>query len=642
MFEGTYDAWAKLLHPDDIPKQEEAVRRAFETGHYFTEFRVVWPDGSVHWLETRANVFKDDHGKPVRFVGVNMDVTERKEAEARLRSHNQRLRLLWEAASILLTTDEPDVMLRELFNKIGSHFGLDTYFNYQVNESGDILCLASYIGITEDEAARITRLEFGQALCGMVALRRQPIVATHIQESDDPKTQLIKSFGIRAYVCNPLHINGDLLGTLAFGSRSRDEFDEEELGFLQTICHYVAVRSERLRLLQQLRDGDRRKDEFLAMLAHELRNPLAPIRNAVQFLQMKGPSEPSLQKAREIIDRQAQHMSRLIDDLLDVSRISRGKLTLQKQQACLLPILTNALEASRPLIEANRHELTVSLPSEPIYLEADTTRLAQVFLNLLNNAAKYTDPRGRIWLTAERQGSDVVVRVKDNGTGIPTDKIPLLFEMFSQIQASLSRAQGGLGLGLHLVKRLVEMHGGSVVVNSDGLGKGCEFVVRLPVIVEASRASIPKKEDGSAVATSSLRILIVDDNPDGVDTLGVVLRLMGNEICTAYDGEEAVAAAGEFRPDVILLDIGLPKLNGYEACRRIRQQPWGKSMILIAVTGWGQEDDRRRSHEAGFDKHLVKPVDPLALMNLLGELGGANILPTTGPTTENSDTRKAL
>jgi PAS domain S-box-containing protein len=573
-FEGGYEGWAKLLHPDDLPRAEEDVRRALQTGKYFTEFRVIWPDGSVHWLEARANVFTDGHDKPVRIMGVNMDVTDRKQAEellrqserrlaaeleamsrlhalstrllsatdlgtaledvlenavltcgadfgnvqlynpksgaleitaqrgfrqdfldhfrrvrvdddsacaramqggeriiiedveldpayephrpiaaaagyravqstpiksrggsvlgmlsthfrmphrpserderlldlyARsaadlierirfeqsLRQQTDRLRLLWEAASVMLTTDESDVMLRELFNKIGPHFGLNAYFNYMVNETGDALRLVSCIGIPEETARRIARLEFGQAICGTVALRRQPGVATHIQESDDPRTELVKSFGIRAYVCNPLHINHNLLGTLSFASRSRDQFEDDELAFLRKVCQYVAVACERLRLVGQLRDADRRKDEFLATLAHELRNPLAPIRNAVYILNMKRSEGTELQNARDIIDRQVRQMSRLVDDLLDVSRISRGKINLQKERAGLSPILTGAVEASRPLIEANRHELALALPLEPVYVHADTTRLTQVFSNLLNNAAKYTEPGGR-------------------------------------------------------------------------------------------------------------------------------------------------------------------------------------------------------------------------------------------------------
>jgi signal transduction histidine kinase/CheY-like chemotaxis protein len=561
----------------------------------------------------------DEQGQVRGSVGVCLDITERKRAEEGLRRQDERTRLLSKAAALLLHATDPDIALQKLFGKIASHFGLDSYFNYMVDETGNALRLHSYAGVPQETAQTINRLEFGEAISGTVALHRQPIVATYIQQSEDRKTQLAKSFGIRVYACIPLQVNEDLLGTLSFASRSRDELEEDELTILRTICHYVAVAYERMRLIGRLQDADRRKDEFLATLAHELRNPLAPIRNAVQILQMKGLAQPELQNSRDIIDRQVRQMTRLVNDLLDVSRISRGKIDLQKQQVLLSPILINAVEASRPLIEATKHELTLNLLPEPVCVEADTARLAQVFSNLLNNAAKFTEQGGHIWLAAQRQGSDVVVTVKDNGTGIPSDKLPALFEMFSQVEGSMGRSQGGLGIGLHLVKQLVEMHGGSVTARSEGPGKGSEFVVRLPIIIDAAGASHPIKEEG-AVPKSSLRILIVDDNRDSADSLAMMLRIMGNDIHTAYDGEEAVAAAGEFRPDVVVLDIGLPKLNGYEACRRIRQQPWSKGVVLIAMTGWGQEEDRRRSQEAGFDKHMVKPVDPQVLMNVLGEL----------------------
>jgi CheY-like chemotaxis protein/anti-sigma regulatory factor (Ser/Thr protein kinase) len=266
------------------------------------------------------------------------------------------------------------------------------------------------------------------------------------------------------------------------------------------------------------------------------------------------------------------------------------------------------------------HELTVKLPPQPIIVEADLTRLAQVFLNLLTNAAKYSERGGHIRLTAERQGSDVVVSVKDTGIGIPADQLPRIFRMFTQVEQSVEKSQGGLGIGLTLVKRLVEMHGGSIEARSDGPGRGSEFVVRLPVVVEASGPQVSDQPGETAVPKSSLRILIVDDNRDGADSLSMMLRIMGNDPRTAYDGEEGVAVARDFRPEVVLLDIGLPRLDGYEACRRIREEAWGKGVVLIAVTGWGQEEDRRRSHEAGFDHHLVKPVDPQELMKLLAGL----------------------
>ena len=322
-----------------------------------------------------------------------------------------------------------------------------------------------------------------------------------------------------------------------------------------------------------------------------------------------------------MMERQLTQMVRLVDDLMDVSRISRDKLELRKELVPLAAILNSAVETSRPLIEQMGHQLTVTLPQQPLLVDADTTRLAQVFLSLLNNAAKYGDPGGHIQLNVERQGSDVVVTVKDTGIGIAADQLPRIFELFTQVDHSLEKSQGGLGIGLTLVKRLVEMHSGRVEAKSEGPGKGSEFIVRLPVVVEASRPLESGREAEQHV-TSSHRILIVDDNRDGADSLSEILRVMGNDTRTAYDGQEGVDVAGEFQPDVLLLDIGLPKLNGYEVCRRIREQSWGEGVVLIAVTGWGQDDDRRRSQAAGFDHHIVKPVDPHALMKLLAGLDG--------------------
>ncbi len=376
----------------------------------------------------------------------------------------------------------------------------------------------------------------------------------------------------------------------------------------------------RKRAEEALREADRRKDEFLAILAHELRNPLAPIRTAVQILHLKGPGTPELQWAKEVIDRQIQAMTRLIDDLMDVSRISRGKIELRREGIELAQIIAEAVESSRPLIEQQGHELTVTLPPEPILLDADQTRLAQVFLNLLNNAAKFSERGGRIDLTAERQGSDVVVSVKDSGIGIPAANLGSVFEMFSQVEGTLVRSQGGLGIGLCLVKRLVELHEGHIEAKSAGPNKGSEFLVRLPVVPEPSSTRQLLEEGDRALPTSEHRILVVDDNRDAASTLAMLLESMGNTACMAHDGEEAVAMAGKYQPDVVLLDIGLPKMNGYDAARAIRQEPWGRNMVLIAVTGWGQDEDKRKSHEAGFDRHLVKPVEPGSLMNLLAGL----------------------
>lgn len=392
--------------------------------------------------------------------------------------------------------------------------------------------------------------------------------------------------------------------------------DHEEV----LVASIVRDVTERRRLEHELREADRRKNEFLATLAHELRNPLAPIRNAMQFFHIRGPAVPEVQWAAGIIDRQVQRMTRLVDDLLDISRISCNKLEISKERVELASVVQGAVETSRPLIEECGQELTVNLPPGPITLDADPTRLAQVISNLLNNAAKYMDKGGRIDLTVERIGSDVVMSIRDTGIGIPADKLATVFEMFSQVESALGWSQGGMGIGLSLVKRLVEMHGGCVEAKSDGVGKGSEFVVRLPVVVEAARALEAGEWDEPAAPKSSLTILIVDDNRDAANSLAMLLRIMGNDTRTAYDGQEGMDMAEKFRPDVALLDISLPKLNGYQMCRRIREQPWGIGIVLIAVTGRGQDEDRRRSQEAGFDHHMVKPVDPKALMNLLAEL----------------------
>jgi PAS domain S-box-containing protein len=379
--------------------------------------------------------------------------------------------------------------------------------------------------------------------------------------------------------------------------------------------------TERKRVVEQLRLADRNKDHFLATLAHELRNPLAPIRNATEILKFKGLEDPDMRAAQAIIDRQVGVMTRLLDDLLDVSRIARHRLELRKEPVELAGVLDSAVETSRPLIEARRHELTMMLPPDSIYLEADSVRLAQVFSNLLNNAAKYTREGGNIWLEAHRDGSEVVVSVRDDGIGIPPEILPEIFEMFLQAQPSTG-PEGGLGIGLSLVKNLVKLHGGSTEARSEGRDRGSEFIVRLPVM---DTVASPKMVPNPATHSEGLRVLIVDDNRDGADSLAKLMAVMGHTTDTAYDGEQGVEEAERLRPDVVLLDLGLPKLNGYEACRRIRQQPWGKEMVVIAVTGWGKDTDRQRSREAGFAAHLVKPVDPQVLGTFLSKISKGSL-----------------
>ncbi len=391
--------------------------------------------------------------------------------------------------------------------------------------------------------------------------------------------------------------------------------DGRFLGYIGSVIDI----GDRKQMEEALKDADRRKDEFLATLSHELRNPLAPIRNAVEILRLESQSSPEMSWPLGVIDRQTRQMTRLIDDLLEVSRITRNRLELRKERVDLANVVQVAVETCLPLIKERGQRLSISLPADPIPLDADVARLAQVFSNLLNNAAKYSAKGAQIWLSAERRGSEVFVTVKDEGLGISADMLPKVFEMFTQVDRYLERA-GGLGIGLTLVKRLVEMHGGSTSAKSEGPGKGSEFTVRLPLAIE--RAEAPVKGDKAKEQTprSSLRILVVDDNRDSADTLGTMLRLAGNDIRTAYDGLAAVEAASAFRPHVVLLDIGMPILNGCDAARRIREQPWGKDVVLIAMTGWGQEKDKHSTKEAGFDHHLVKHVAPAALMQLLADL----------------------
>ncbi len=556
------------------------------------------------------------------YARLAAEFIERVHTDAALRGQGERLRLLWEAAAVLLTTDDADAMLRGLFAKIGPALGLDAYFNFVVNEAGDALRLASWAGVPEETARRISRLEFGQAVCGTVAVERRPVVATRVQQSDDPKVRLVRSFGVRVYACNPLLAGGRLLGTLSFASRARDELDADELSFLETICRYVAAAYERLRLVEQLRQADRKKDEFLATLAHELRNPLAPLRNGLEIMRLAGDDPEAVAKARAVMGRQLGQLVRLVDDLLDVSRIARSKVKLRKERVELAAAVRQALETSRPLIEAAGHELRVTLPAEPVCVDADAARLAQVFSNLLNNAAKYTERGGRIWLTVERKGGEAVVAVRDTGVGIPAEHLPHVFEMFSQVERSLERSQGGLGIGLSLVRGLVEMHGGSVEARSEGPGQGSEFVVRLPVAGAPPAQRQGPDGDGEAQAAGRRRVLVVDDNEDAASSLGTLLRMMGHDVCTASAGSQALELARSYRPEVVLLDIGLPQMDGYEVARRLRQQPWGRAVRLIALTGWGQEQDRQRAREAGLDEHLVKPVEPAALERLLAAAPG--------------------
>jgi signal transduction histidine kinase len=385
--------------------------------------------------------------------------------------------------------------------------------------------------------------------------------------------------------------------------------------------------AERARAEQALQEADRNKDEFLAMLAHELRNPLAPIHNALQLMRMQ-PSAGQSQWAQEVIQRQLAYLTRLVDDLLDVSRITRGKIALTREPVEVATLLTRALETIDPLLQERGHTLTLQVPPEPLRVDGDPTRLTQALGNVLGNAAKYTERGGRIELTCEPHGAEVEIRVRDNGIGIPAELLPRIFDLFTQLDRRTDHSASGLGIGLALVRRLVEMHGGSVSALSAGAGAGSEFVIKLPLLLrdEIMRAHDESHPQNRDIPAPPRRILLADDNPDALESLATVLRLRGHEVYSAQNGAAALETAALHLPEVALLDIGMPLVDGYEVARRIRSQEWGKAITLVALTGWGQESDRRRSEEAGFDAHLVKPLDLDKLAAVLAQLP-AHILP---------------
>ena len=892
----------------DIPVLRRLLVEVLPLENDVTDFEVEHEFEAIGWKSMRLNarrLIQTTEQAPLILLAIE-DITDRKQAAVAIEAQRERMNVLSEAATALLFANDPDAMLHGLLAKIGPPLGVDAYFNYMVDEGGNSLRLVSSDGIPPESTHTIERMEYGQALCGTVALNRKPLVRTHLQQSDDPKAELARSFGFRAYTCNPLLSDDLLLGTLSFASRSKDEFGPDELIFLQTISDYVAVAYARLhvqnvvreseerlrfimdsmpqkvftttpgghidyfnpqwteftgmtfeelydsgwthfvhpddlpektrlwqhafetgepfqsehrfrradgeyrwhfsratplrdetgsilmwvgsntdvhdikqaevallesetryrRLFEASKDGvlildfsngtiidvnpfmrellgyshdeflgkelweiglfsdkaanesvvrtlqekgyvrfehlplrskdgrsvevevvanayqedhhsviqfnirditersrmetvlrrqavqlselHRRKDEFLAMLSHELRSPLAPIANAVQLLGLQKSGESRIQQqARGIIERQVGQLQHLVDDLLEVSRITTGRVQLRLERIDMCRIAEGAVETVRPLIEQRRHELTVSLPQEPVWMLADAARLEQVLVNLLTNASKYTEGGGHIWLTVEIVASDewrvasdeqeesgaallitpsslathhsplatscVVIRVRDTGVGISPALLPHVFDLFTQADRSLDRSQGGLGIGLALVQRLTELHGGKVEAFST-MGEGSEFVVRLPLGSGEWRGASDESDNSSSLTThhsplaAPLRVLVVDDNVDTVLGFSMLLKASGHDVRTANDGLAAVEAAIDYRPDVVLLDIGLPGLNGYEVAKRLRLHPDFMNIVLIALTGYGQDTDRATSKQAGFDYHLVKPA----------------------------------
>ena len=588
-------------------------------------------DGTERAIDDSAAPIRDDLGNVVGVVLIFRDITERRRDEERLRQSIETTRFLADASATLAELTDFASTLQRVASLAVPSFA-DWCAVDLLTADGSIGRLA--VTHTDPSKVQLARDLFvlhpprpsDPSGIGKVLRSGEPEWLPTIPEGllessgqDQDYLRLIRQLGLKSYICVPLRSRSGPLGVLTFvTAESGRVYDASSLAAAEDLAHRAVIAIENANLLAALKESDRRKDEFLAILAHELRNPLAPIRNAVHILRAKAPALPELLWATDVIDRQVHQMSRLVDDLLDVSRIAGGKIQLRKERIELATVVNSAIEASRPLIDKRGHELAVMMPAEPIPLHADLTRLSQVLLNLLNNAAKYTDPGGRIGLTVAREGAEVAIRVTDTGIGIPSEMLPRIFGMFTQVDRSLERAEGGLGIGLTLVQRLVELHRGTVEARSGGPGKGSEFIVRLPIATHfaVGKDQGPARAVAEPAAHATCRILIVDDNRDAADTLGMLLRNLGNEVRTAHDGLEALGAAEDFQPDVVLLDIGMPKMNGYDAARQIRGRR-GKSVILIAVTGWGQEEDRRRSADAGFDHHLTKPVNLGALQKLL-------------------------
>ena len=458
--------------------------------------------------------------------------------------------------------------------------------------------------------------------------RRWIIEDVDIDPGFEPFRSGARDAGFRSVHSTPIVTrSGELLGAISVHFANKPRPSSRDMQVADVCARHAADMIESVRNQEALRESERelreldqRKDEFLATLAHELRNPLAPLRNGLEVLRLAGSNPQTAEKARGMMERQLVQMVRLVDDLLDVSRVSRGKIELRREDVELATVLRSAIETSQPLIDDRGHELRTSIPAEGIRVNADVTRLSQVFWNLLNNAAKYTEPGGIIELAVQPADGEVEIAVRDNGIGIPRDMQSQVFDIFTQVDRTLEKSQGGLGIGLSIAKRLVEMHGGSIAVKSDGYARGTEFVVRLPARLSAAPPRVEPPAQGASVPRGGRRVLIAEDNTDSAITLAILLEAAGNEVRVAHDGAAAIEIAAEFAPEVVLLDIGMPRLNGYDACRVIRAQPACAGAFIVALTGWGQLEDRRRAESVGFDCHLVKPVEPAALEQLIREL----------------------
>jgi PAS domain S-box-containing protein len=572
-------------------------------------------DGGQFFADGVMVPLRGDDGALHGFGKVFRDITNRKRAE-------ESVRFLADASASLAELVDYQSTLNRIANLAVGGFA-DWCVVDMIGEDGERERLAVTAAESEEvSSARDADASLGQAdsaaeMVPHVLRSGEPEVVYDVDDADlatapqgAERLARLREVGIRSYLCVPLLSRGRVIGGMTFLSTSaRRRFGVEEQRVAQSLAERVTVAIENAQLYRTLQEQDRRKDEFLATLAHELRNPLAPVRNGLQILRLVGTDGERTGNILSMMDRQLRHITHLVDDLMDVARVSSGKVALRMERMPLRAIVDAAVETSRQTIEAGGHEFALKLPREDLAVEADRTRMVQVLANLLNNAAKYTPPEGRIVLGVKRDGGHAVVRVADTGLGIPQEMLPRVFEMFTQVGTSLERSQGGLGIGLTLVKRLVEMHGGTVSAESAGPGQGSVFTVRIPLAEEVAPPPGALPDESAGPAGPTLDILVVDDNRDSADTLARLLGFRGHRVKAAHDGPEALRLLASYRPQLILLDLGLPGMSGYEVARRIRESMALRGVTLAALTGWGQDEDRRRTREAGFDFHLVKPAD---------------------------------
>ncbi|HXU07838.1 MAG TPA: PAS domain S-box protein [Blastocatellia bacterium] len=572
-----------LIIPPERYDEERAILERLVRGECIEQFETVRVAKSGRRLDISLTIspVRDNTGAVIAASKVARDVTDRKRAQQALLESEERFRFLAETIPSIVWTAAPDGTLTYVNRR---------WLEYSAPNSEQNSPGWAELVVHPDDSERCMT-EWAEAL----REGKEYAIEVRHRRYDG----VFRWFMTRAV---PLR---DSVGRIVswFGV-TNDIQDQKEMQ-------------------EHLQEMDRRKDEFLATLAHELRNPLAPIRNSLQFLRLAGADHTATERAAEIIDRQVNHMVRLVDDLLEVSRITRGKIELRKEAVDLAEIIDMAVETSRPLIEAAGHRFAVSLPQEPVTLEVDCVRVSQVIANLLNNAAKYTDAGGQIWVTAFAESREVIISVRDTGVGISADMLPKVFDMFTQIGCSLDRSQGGLGIGLTLSRSLIELHGGRIDARSGGAGRGSEFVIRLPLarVDESVKLPLPgsRTDEDRAGGSQSRRVLVVDDNVDSAESLALWLRLVGHEVRLVHEGLAALQEARVFMPEIVVLDIGLPDIDGYQVAELLRKEPGLEGTLLIALTGYGQDEDRQRCYDAGFDEHLIKPVDPALLEALLSD-----------------------